>query len=124
MCRLSDAELNCVSTKMRRMSACRQLLIGMSISRYLPPIGTAGFERVCGQREEARALPAAEDDRQRVSSWRIVTACSSDAPADLTQPLPAIVIAVVTTVALICGVCTWVYHGMRATHAEWRHARR
>ena len=47
MCRLSDAELNCVSTKMRRMSACRQLLIGMSISRYLPPIGTAGFERRC-----------------------------------------------------------------------------
>src|SRR5688572_25486892 len=28
------------------MSACRQLLIGTSISRYLPPIGTAGFERV------------------------------------------------------------------------------
>src|SRR5882762_2580157 len=45
MCRLSDAELNCVSTKMRRMSAWRQLLIGMSISRYLPPIGTAGFDR-------------------------------------------------------------------------------
>src|ERR1700741_3661161 len=42
---LSDAELNCVSTKMRRMSACRQLLTGMSMSRYLPPIGTAGFDR-------------------------------------------------------------------------------
>ena len=47
MCRLSDAELNCVSTKIRRMSACRQLLIGMSIRRYLPPIGTAGFDRCC-----------------------------------------------------------------------------
>ncbi len=47
MCRLSDAELNCVSTKMRRMSACRQLLIGMSISRYWPAIGTAGFDRSC-----------------------------------------------------------------------------
>ena len=47
MCRLSDAELNWVSTKIRRMSACRQLLIGMSISRYLPPIGTAGLERSC-----------------------------------------------------------------------------
>ena len=45
MCRLSDAELNCVSTKIRRMSACRQLLIGTSIRRYLPPIGTAGFDR-------------------------------------------------------------------------------
>src|SRR6185295_14011766 len=54
MCRFSDAELNCVSTKMRRMSACRQLLIGISISRYLPPIGTAGFERCCvnGNRRE------------------------------------------------------------------------
>src|SRR6188508_1844717 len=52
MCRLSDAELNCVRTKMRRMSACRQLLIGMSISRYWPAIGTAGFERswVSGKR--------------------------------------------------------------------------
>src|SRR5438552_6237812 len=47
MCLLSDAELNCVRTKMRRMSACRQLLIGMSIRRYFPPIGTAGFERCC-----------------------------------------------------------------------------
>ena len=46
MCRLSDAELNCVRTKMRRMSACRQPLIGTSMSRYLPPIGTAGFDRV------------------------------------------------------------------------------
>src|SRR5688572_33199678 len=46
MWRLSDAELNCVSTKIRRMSACRQLLIGTSIRRYLPPIGTAGFDRV------------------------------------------------------------------------------
>src|SRR6185295_13439289 len=46
MCRLSDAELNWVRTKMRRMSAWRHPLIGTSISRYLPPIGTAGLERV------------------------------------------------------------------------------
>src|SRR4029077_14845192 len=45
--RLSDAELNCVSTKIRRTSACRQLLIATSTSRYLPPIGTAGLERCC-----------------------------------------------------------------------------
>src|SRR5690242_10466567 len=31
---------------MRRMSACMQPLIGTSIRRYLPPIGTAGFDRV------------------------------------------------------------------------------
>ena len=46
MWRLSEAELNWVSTKMRFRPACRQLLIGMSISRYLPPSGTAGFERM------------------------------------------------------------------------------
>src|SRR5262245_51298840 len=46
MCRLRDAELNCVSTKMRLSPACKQLLIGMSISRYLPPNGTAGFDRM------------------------------------------------------------------------------
>ena len=46
MWRLSDAELNCVRTKMRRMSAWRHRLTGTSISRYLPPIGTAGFDRV------------------------------------------------------------------------------
>src|SRR5262245_3388804 len=46
MWRFSDAELNCVSTNMRRMLACRQPLTGTSISRYLPPIGTAGFDRV------------------------------------------------------------------------------
>src|SRR5687768_11982236 len=46
MCRLSEAELNWVRTKIRRMSACRQPLIGTSMRRYLPPIGTAGFERV------------------------------------------------------------------------------
>src|SRR6185503_8234714 len=47
MCRFSDAELNCVSTNIRFRPAWRQLLIGMSISRYLPPIGTAGFDLIC-----------------------------------------------------------------------------
>src|ERR1041385_4281897 len=39
---------------MRRMSACRQLLTGTSMRRYLPPIGTAGLERVAvrGNRRE------------------------------------------------------------------------
>src|SRR4029453_3076331 len=31
---------------MRLSPACRQLLIGMSIRRYLPPSGTAGFDRI------------------------------------------------------------------------------
>src|SRR5688572_20066910 len=48
-CRL--ALLNWVMTKIRSMPACRLLLIGMSIRRNLPPIGTAGFarSRVSGQ---------------------------------------------------------------------------
>ena len=60
MWRLSDAELNCVSTKMRRMSACRQPLTGRSMRRYLPPIGTAGFERVAvsGKRREPWPPPS------------------------------------------------------------------
>ncbi len=45
MCLLSEAELYCVSTKILRMSELMQFEIGMSTSRYLPPSGTAGFER-------------------------------------------------------------------------------
>src|SRR5947208_13765132 len=59
MCRFSDAELNCVSTKIRLSPACRQLLIGMSMRRYLAPIGTAGFERwwVSGNNRVPRPPP-------------------------------------------------------------------
>src|ERR671910_543249 len=59
MCRLSDAELNCVRTKMRLTSECRHELIGMSIRRYLPAIGTAGFDRrsVSGKRRCPRPPP-------------------------------------------------------------------
>src|SRR5687768_6145949 len=45
MCLLSEAELYCVSTKILRMSELMQFEMGMSTSRYLPPSGTAGFER-------------------------------------------------------------------------------
>src|SRR5215210_5223816 len=45
MCLLSEAELYCVSTKILRMSELMQFETGMSMSRYLPPSGTAGFER-------------------------------------------------------------------------------
>ena len=64
MCRLSDAELNCVRTKMRRMSACRQLLIGMSIEAVLAADRHGGLRALLRQRKEARALPAAENQRQ------------------------------------------------------------
>src|SRR5574341_760258 len=58
-CLFRLSELYCVSTKMRRSPGFRQLLIGMSISRYLPPIGTAGFERWCvrGNRRVPRPPP-------------------------------------------------------------------
>src|ERR1700735_2275143 len=46
MCLFNDAELNCVSTYIRWIPECRQLEIGISTRRYLPAIGTAGFERV------------------------------------------------------------------------------
>ncbi len=46
MCLLSDAELNCVNTYMRLMFELIQLLMGISTRRYLPAIGTAGFERL------------------------------------------------------------------------------
>src|SRR5437016_13626562 len=45
MCRFSDAELNCVRTKIFLRPELRQLLIGTSIRRYFPPSGTAGFDR-------------------------------------------------------------------------------
>ena len=64
MCRLRDAELNCVSTKIRRISACRQLLMGMSISRFLPPDWHGWLRAVLSQREQPRPLAAAEDDRE------------------------------------------------------------
>src|SRR3954453_14015101 len=45
MWRCSELLLNWVRTKMRRRSELRQLLIGMSTSRYFPPRGTAGLAR-------------------------------------------------------------------------------
>src|SRR5436309_13725684 len=47
MCRFNEAELNCVRTKIFFSPEFRQLLMGTSISRYLPPRGTAGFDRSC-----------------------------------------------------------------------------
>ena len=43
MCLLSEALLNCVRTYILLMSEFMQLLIGISINRYLPANGTAGF---------------------------------------------------------------------------------
>ena len=44
MCLLREAELNCVSTKILLMPELRQLEMGISIKRYLLPMGTAGFD--------------------------------------------------------------------------------
>src|SRR5437868_5358560 len=56
MWRLRLAELYCVRTKMRRMSELMQFEMGTSTSRYFPPKGTAGFERVSVSGE--RRVPA------------------------------------------------------------------
>src|SRR6185369_13784003 len=52
MWRLSEAELYCVNTNVRRMSELMQFESAMSTSRYFPPSGTAGFDRcwVSGKR--------------------------------------------------------------------------
>src|SRR3990172_6926042 len=47
MCLFRLSELYCVSTKMRRRPELMQLLIGMSMMRYFPAMGTAGFDRSC-----------------------------------------------------------------------------
>src|SRR5258708_22219505 len=59
MCLFRLSEWNCGSTKIRRNPEFRQLLMGMSISRYLPAMGTAGLERctVGGNRGEPRPPP-------------------------------------------------------------------
>jgi hypothetical protein len=46
MCRFNDAELYMVNTNILVMPEFRQLEIGISTRRYLPAIGTAGFERL------------------------------------------------------------------------------
>ena len=45
MCLFKEAELNCVNTNILLILLLIQLLIGISTNRYLPAIGTAGFER-------------------------------------------------------------------------------
>src|SRR5688572_18313476 len=46
MWRWSETELNCVRIATRKIPELMQLLMGMSIRRYFPAIGTAGFERI------------------------------------------------------------------------------
>src|SRR5215212_10467111 len=59
MWRCSETELNCVRIATRKIPELMQLLIGMSIRRYFPAIGTAGFERILvnGCRRDPRPPP-------------------------------------------------------------------
>src|SRR5438477_2654017 len=59
MCWFRLSELNCVRTKMRPTSEFKQFEMGMSIRRYLPAMGTAGFERryVSGKSRVPRPPP-------------------------------------------------------------------
>ena len=45
ICRLSEAELNCVRTNILPIPLFKQLEIGISTNRYFPAIGTAGLLR-------------------------------------------------------------------------------
>src|SRR4026207_1393692 len=47
MWRLSEAELYCVNTNIRRRSELMQFEMATSTRRYFPPSGTAGLERCC-----------------------------------------------------------------------------
>src|SRR6059036_2786254 len=47
MWRCNEAELNWVSRKILSSPELRQLEIGISTNRYLPPRGTAGLARSC-----------------------------------------------------------------------------
>src|SRR5437016_6319917 len=59
MCRCRLTLSNCVSTYMRLKPLLMQLLMGMSMRRYLPAMGTAGLLRsiVRGYRREPRPPP-------------------------------------------------------------------
>src|SRR6266487_64078 len=61
---------------MRRMSACRQLLIGMSIRRYFPPIGTAGLDRwwVSGNKRDPWPPPRMSASASLFTGIRLPTA--------------------------------------------------
>src|SRR3954471_3921902 len=67
MWRCSELLLNWVRTKMRRRAEWRQLLMGMSTSRYFPPSGTAGLARslVSGKRR----VPAPPPSTTLTTSW-------------------------------------------------------
>src|SRR5688572_13075274 len=87
MCRLSDAELNCVRTKMRRISACRQPLMGTSMRRYFAPIGTAGLERVAvsGYSRDPWPPPRMMARVSFIMRWRLSHHVSSSRPRQLLQ---------------------------------------
>ncbi|MNY08805.1 hypothetical protein D3C86_1416790 [compost metagenome] len=57
MCELSDAELNCVRTKILLSPELRQFEIGISTKRYFPAIGTAGFDLVLVNGNNRLPLP-------------------------------------------------------------------
>ncbi len=102
MLRLS--ELNCVSTKILRMFAFRQLLIGMSMRRYLPPIGTAGLERlkVSGNRRVPRPPP-----RMIANTSSIAVSLSPTAAARYFAPVvsAAALRTITVTSFLLCASC-------------------
>src|SRR5258708_1101537 len=73
MCLFSDAELYCVSTNMRITSELMQFEMGTSTRRYLPPSGTAGFDRsrVKGKRRLPAPPPRITAKRLRLEAIKL-----------------------------------------------------
>ena len=64
MWRISECDLYCVSTAMRRMPELMQLDSGKSMIRNLPPKGTAGLARQSVRRAQPRSPAAGQYQRQ------------------------------------------------------------
>src|SRR5438876_3803298 len=73
MCRLSEAELCCVSTKILMTSELMQFEIGTSTRRYFPPRGTAGFERCAVNGNKRVPAPPPRITARRLCFWGIRT---------------------------------------------------
>jgi len=74
--RISECDLYCVSTPMRRMPELTQFDSGKSMMRYLPPIGTAGLARHAVRSFSREPSPPAST-RARVRRVRSVTILGS-----------------------------------------------
>src|ERR1043165_3943479 len=106
---------------MRRISACRQLLTGTSMSLYLPPIGTAGFDRVAvsGNRRDPWPPPRMSASVSPAMFRRVMCKRPADYPQAIIVPRQVVTPLlhgrdpVVMHPHYAASICTWAYHGVR-----------